>query len=181
MHTWTVKRFLASSFTNPSHWRGGDDAALLEQSWYHVAACPVPCLLSPCFHLFHWLYLPAPGFMLLPVCPDSPWLSYANVVIHRKSSRVQISKAKLEDSGNYTCVVENLVGKDNSTGTVNVQSSECPLPNGCRLHTCYTHCCPAFSLFSRQLRDLKELSQTGMQQWDNRHGEQLSTHALLAC
>ncbi|XP_078786928.1 neuregulin 2a isoform X3 [Oryzias latipes] len=39
-----------------------------------------------------------------------------------KSSRVQISKAKLEDSGNYTCVVENLVGKDNSTGTVNVQS-----------------------------------------------------------
>ncbi|RVE63802.1 hypothetical protein OJAV_G00140030 [Oryzias javanicus] len=41
---------------------------------------------------------------------------------NQKSSRVQISKAKLEDSGNYTCVVENSVGKDNSTGTVNVQS-----------------------------------------------------------
>ncbi|XP_074466803.1 neuregulin 2a isoform X3 [Sebastes fasciatus] len=39
-----------------------------------------------------------------------------------KNSRVQISRAKLEDSGNYTCVVENPLGKDNSTGTVNVQS-----------------------------------------------------------
>ncbi|XP_055082702.1 neuregulin 2a isoform X2 [Periophthalmus magnuspinnatus] len=40
----------------------------------------------------------------------------------QKNSRVQISRAKLEDSGNYTCVVENSLGKDNSTGTVNVQS-----------------------------------------------------------
>lgn len=30
----------------------------------------------------------------------------------------------MEDSGNYTCVVENLLGKDNSTGSVHVQSSE---------------------------------------------------------
>ncbi|KAM6985665.1 neuregulin 2a isoform 2-T2 [Aplochiton taeniatus] len=41
----------------------------------------------------------------------------------QKNSRVQISRAKLEDSGNYTCVVENPLGKDNATGTVNVQSS----------------------------------------------------------
>uniref|UniRef100_A0A671V0N8 Neuregulin 2a n=1 Tax=Sparus aurata TaxID=8175 RepID=A0A671V0N8_SPAAU len=40
----------------------------------------------------------------------------------QKNSRVQINRAKLEDSGNYTCVVENPLGKDNSTGTVNVQS-----------------------------------------------------------
>ncbi|KAL3042969.1 hypothetical protein OYC64_020811 [Pagothenia borchgrevinki] len=39
-----------------------------------------------------------------------------------RSSKVQINRAKLEDSGNYTCVVDNLLGKDNSTGTVNVQS-----------------------------------------------------------
>uniref|UniRef100_A0A8C2ZVG5 Neuregulin 2a n=1 Tax=Cyclopterus lumpus TaxID=8103 RepID=A0A8C2ZVG5_CYCLU len=39
-----------------------------------------------------------------------------------KNSRVQINGAQLEDSGNYTCVVENPLGKDNSTGTVNVQS-----------------------------------------------------------
>uniref|UniRef100_A0A8C5GUX8 Pro-neuregulin-2, membrane-bound isoform-like n=1 Tax=Gouania willdenowi TaxID=441366 RepID=A0A8C5GUX8_GOUWI len=39
-----------------------------------------------------------------------------------KNSRVQINRAKLEDSGNYTCVVENPLGRDNSTGTVNVQS-----------------------------------------------------------
>ncbi|XP_067350561.1 neuregulin 2a isoform X5 [Channa argus] len=40
----------------------------------------------------------------------------------KRNSRVLISQAKLEDSGNYTCVVENPLGKDNSTGTVNVQS-----------------------------------------------------------
>ncbi|XP_062289120.1 pro-neuregulin-2, membrane-bound isoform-like [Scomber scombrus] len=40
----------------------------------------------------------------------------------QKNSRVQINRAKLEDSGNYTCVVENQLGKDNSTGTVSVQS-----------------------------------------------------------
>ncbi|KAK1882433.1 Pro-neuregulin-2 membrane-bound isoform [Dissostichus eleginoides] len=39
-----------------------------------------------------------------------------------RNSKVQINRAKLEDSGNYTCVVENTLGKDNSTGTVNVQS-----------------------------------------------------------
>ncbi|CAG00535.1 unnamed protein product, partial [Tetraodon nigroviridis] len=41
----------------------------------------------------------------------------------QKNSRVQINKARVEDSGNYTCVVENLLGKDNSTGTVQVQST----------------------------------------------------------
>ncbi|XP_008425284.1 neuregulin 2a isoform X1 [Poecilia reticulata] len=47
-----------------------------------------------------------------------------------KSSKVQINRAKLEDSGNYTCVVENTLGKDNSTGTVNVQSSvDCTMSN----------------------------------------------------
>ncbi|XP_037124888.1 neuregulin 2a isoform X1 [Syngnathus acus] len=40
----------------------------------------------------------------------------------QKNSRLQISKAKLEDSGNYTCEAENLLGKDKSTGTINVQS-----------------------------------------------------------
>uniref|UniRef100_A0A3Q2CZ96 Neuregulin 2a n=1 Tax=Cyprinodon variegatus TaxID=28743 RepID=A0A3Q2CZ96_CYPVA len=41
---------------------------------------------------------------------------------NKKSSKVLIKKAKPGDSGNYTCVVENPLGKDNSTGTVNVQS-----------------------------------------------------------
>uniref|UniRef100_A0A8D3AIS6 Neuregulin 2a n=1 Tax=Scophthalmus maximus TaxID=52904 RepID=A0A8D3AIS6_SCOMX len=48
----------------------------------------------------------------------------------QKNSKVQISKAKLEDSGNYTCVVENPLGKDNSTGTVNVQSITTTLSPG---------------------------------------------------
>ncbi|KAJ4930330.1 hypothetical protein JOQ06_019334, partial [Pogonophryne albipinna] len=46
-----------------------------------------------------------------------------------RKSKLQINRAKLEDSGNYTCVVENALGKDNSTGTVNVQSSEYYLSN----------------------------------------------------
>uniref|UniRef100_A0A8C7RUQ8 Neuregulin 2a n=1 Tax=Oncorhynchus mykiss TaxID=8022 RepID=A0A8C7RUQ8_ONCMY len=40
----------------------------------------------------------------------------------QKNSRVQISRAKLEHSGNYTCVAENLLGNSNSTSTVHVQS-----------------------------------------------------------
>ncbi|XP_037323479.2 neuregulin 2a isoform X2 [Pungitius pungitius] len=39
-----------------------------------------------------------------------------------KHSRVQITSARVEDSGNYTCVVENRLGRDNSTSTVNVQT-----------------------------------------------------------
>ncbi|TRY58430.1 hypothetical protein DNTS_002058 [Danionella cerebrum] len=40
----------------------------------------------------------------------------------KKNSKVQIGSAKLEDSGNYTCVAENIVGKANGTSTVHVQS-----------------------------------------------------------
>lgn len=81
----------------------------------------VPCCCLPCC-----LPLCSPMFPLVAISslPRFPWLSCVSVVTHRKNSRVQISKAKLEDSGNYTCVVENPLGKDNSTGTVNVQSSE---------------------------------------------------------
>ncbi|XP_067088290.1 pro-neuregulin-2, membrane-bound isoform-like, partial [Osmerus mordax] len=39
----------------------------------------------------------------------------------QKNSKVQISRARLEDSGNYTCVAENPLGKDNSTSAVHVQ------------------------------------------------------------
>uniref|UniRef100_A0A8C5B667 Neuregulin 2a n=1 Tax=Gadus morhua TaxID=8049 RepID=A0A8C5B667_GADMO len=39
-----------------------------------------------------------------------------------KNSRLQISRAKLEHSGNYTCVVENSLGRENATRYVNVQS-----------------------------------------------------------
>ncbi|XP_056302690.1 neuregulin 2a isoform X5 [Danio aesculapii] len=40
----------------------------------------------------------------------------------KKNSKVQIGSAKLEDSGNYTCVAENILGKANGTSTVHVQS-----------------------------------------------------------
>lgn len=40
----------------------------------------------------------------------------------KKNSKVQIGSAKLEDSGNYTCVAENILGKANATSTVHVQS-----------------------------------------------------------
>uniref|UniRef100_A0A3P9ALT7 Neuregulin 2a n=1 Tax=Esox lucius TaxID=8010 RepID=A0A3P9ALT7_ESOLU len=48
----------------------------------------------------------------------------------QKNSRVQIVRAKLEDSGNYTCVAENLLGNSNSTSTVHVQSITTTLSPG---------------------------------------------------
>ncbi|XP_030638262.1 neuregulin 2a [Chanos chanos] len=48
----------------------------------------------------------------------------------KKNSRVQINSAKLEDSGNYTCVAENSWGKDNGTSTVHVQSITTTLSPG---------------------------------------------------
>ncbi|XDV38917.1 hypothetical protein PO909_008237 [Leuciscus waleckii] len=42
----------------------------------------------------------------------------------KKNSKVQIGSAKLEDSGNYTCVAENTLGKENGTSTVHVKSSK---------------------------------------------------------
>ncbi|KAK1803931.1 hypothetical protein P4O66_003872 [Electrophorus voltai] len=41
---------------------------------------------------------------------------------NKKNSKIQISRVRLEDSGNYTCVVENSLGKENSTSYVSVQS-----------------------------------------------------------
>ncbi|TRY58431.1 hypothetical protein DNTS_002058 [Danionella cerebrum] len=48
----------------------------------------------------------------------------------KKNSKVQIGSAKLEDSGNYTCVAENIVGKANGTSTVHVQSITTTLSPG---------------------------------------------------
>ncbi|KAK1787390.1 hypothetical protein P4O66_002884 [Electrophorus voltai] len=41
----------------------------------------------------------------------------------KKNSKIQIASARLEDSGNYMCVVENEGGSNNSTSTVHVQST----------------------------------------------------------
>uniref|UniRef100_A0A3B3QCJ3 Neuregulin 2 n=1 Tax=Paramormyrops kingsleyae TaxID=1676925 RepID=A0A3B3QCJ3_9TELE len=48
----------------------------------------------------------------------------------KKNSRVQINRVKLEDAGNYTCVAENLLGKENTTSTINVQSITTTLSPG---------------------------------------------------
>ncbi|XP_067280518.1 neuregulin 2a isoform X9 [Pseudorasbora parva] len=48
----------------------------------------------------------------------------------KKNSKVQIGSAKLEDSGNYTCVAENSLGKENGTSTVQVQSITTTLSPG---------------------------------------------------
>ncbi|XP_076877453.1 neuregulin 2b isoform X2 [Brachyhypopomus gauderio] len=49
---------------------------------------------------------------------------------NKKNSKIQISRVRLEDSGNYTCVVENSLGKENSTSYVNVQSITTTLSPG---------------------------------------------------
>ncbi|KAL0993946.1 hypothetical protein UPYG_G00115910 [Umbra pygmaea] len=48
----------------------------------------------------------------------------------QKNSRVQIGRAKMEDSGNYTCVAENPLGNSNSTSAVHVQSITTTLSPG---------------------------------------------------
>ncbi|XP_051732851.1 neuregulin 2a isoform X5 [Ctenopharyngodon idella] len=48
----------------------------------------------------------------------------------KRNSRVQIGSAKLEDSGNYTCVAENSLGKENGTSTVHVKSITTTLSPG---------------------------------------------------
>ncbi|XP_066501600.1 neuregulin 2a isoform X2 [Hoplias malabaricus] len=47
-----------------------------------------------------------------------------------KHSKVQIVRARMKDSGNYMCVVENDRGSSNSTSTVHVQSITTTLPPG---------------------------------------------------
>ncbi|MEQ2270203.1 hypothetical protein XENORESO_017152, partial [Xenotaenia resolanae] len=38
-----------------------------------------------------------------------------------KNSKVLISRVRIEDSGNYTCLVENLLGQENATSIITVQ------------------------------------------------------------
>uniref|UniRef100_A0A6Q2YAW1 Neuregulin 2a n=1 Tax=Esox lucius TaxID=8010 RepID=A0A6Q2YAW1_ESOLU len=61
---------------------------------------------------------------------DGIELKKSRMVKIKKNSRVQIVRAKLEDSGNYTCVAENLLGNSNSTSTVHVQSITTTLSPG---------------------------------------------------
>ncbi|KAF7227835.1 transcript variant X3 [Nothobranchius furzeri] len=40
---------------------------------------------------------------------------------NKKNSKVQISRVRVEDSGNYTCVAENSLGQENATSIISVQ------------------------------------------------------------
>ncbi|XP_030648648.1 neuregulin 2b [Chanos chanos] len=48
----------------------------------------------------------------------------------KKNSKIQINRVRLEDSGNYTCVVENTLGKENSTSFVHIESLSTTLSPG---------------------------------------------------
>ncbi|XP_071255477.1 pro-neuregulin-2, membrane-bound isoform-like [Salvelinus alpinus] len=49
---------------------------------------------------------------------------------NKKNSKVQINRARLEDSGNYTCVVENMLGQESTTSSISVQSLTTTLSPG---------------------------------------------------
>ncbi|XP_062332728.1 neuregulin 2b isoform X2 [Osmerus eperlanus] len=49
---------------------------------------------------------------------------------NKKNSKVQISRVRLEDSGNYTCVVENTLGQENFTSYITVQTLTTTLSPG---------------------------------------------------
>ncbi|XP_063043784.1 neuregulin 2b [Engraulis encrasicolus] len=41
---------------------------------------------------------------------------------NKKSSKMQISRMRLEDAGSYSCMAENMVGRDNASSTITVHS-----------------------------------------------------------
>ncbi|XP_064829393.1 neuregulin 2b isoform X1 [Oncorhynchus masou masou] len=49
---------------------------------------------------------------------------------NKKNSKVQINRVRLEDSGNYTCVVENTLGQENTTSGISIQSLTTTLSPG---------------------------------------------------
>ncbi|XP_056626105.1 neuregulin 2b [Triplophysa dalaica] len=49
---------------------------------------------------------------------------------NKKNSKLHISRVRMEDSGNYTCVAENSVGRENATSYVSVQSITTTLSPG---------------------------------------------------
>lgn len=76
--------------------------------------------------LLLWLFCPSLNF-----CPHIPWcfsqfLSFfvSRFLLCRKNSKLHISRVRLEDSGNYTCVAENSLGRENATSYVSIQSSK---------------------------------------------------------
>ncbi|GAA6072103.1 neuregulin 2b isoform X1 [Tachysurus ichikawai] len=67
---------------------------------------------------------PSPSFRWLKDGNELRKSKDVKIKTNKKNSKVQISQVRLEDSGNYTCVAENSLGKDNSTSYISVQSSK---------------------------------------------------------
>ncbi len=64
-------------------------------------------------------FLPSYTLMFFSISLFVSW-----VLLCRKNSKLHISRVRLEDSGNYTCVAENSLGRENATGYISVQSSK---------------------------------------------------------
>ncbi|MEQ2304231.1 hypothetical protein AMECASPLE_024868 [Ameca splendens] len=56
----------------------------------------------------------------------------------RKNSKVLISRVRVEDSGNYTCLVENSLGQENATSIITVQilTTTTPSPGVSHVRRC---------------------------------------------
>ncbi|CAL8264203.1 unnamed protein product [Lota lota] len=54
---------------------------------------------------------------------------------NKKNSKVQISRVRVEDSGNYTCVAENSLGQENATSLISVQILTTTTPSAGVSHT----------------------------------------------
>ncbi|KAF7707493.1 neuregulin 2b isoform X1 [Silurus meridionalis] len=73
---------------------------------------------------------PSPSFRWLKDGGDLRKNKDVKIKTNKKNSKVQFSRVRLEDSGNYTCVAENPLGKGNSTSYINVQSITTTLSPG---------------------------------------------------
>uniref|UniRef100_A0A8C4Z3B0 Neuregulin 2b n=1 Tax=Gadus morhua TaxID=8049 RepID=A0A8C4Z3B0_GADMO len=54
---------------------------------------------------------------------------------NKKNSKVQISRVRVDDSGNYTCVAENSLGQENATSLISVQILTTTTPSAGVSHT----------------------------------------------
>lgn len=78
-----------------------------------------PTFLGPTTWWSLFKFLPSYTLMFFSISLFVSW-----VLLCRKNSKLHISRVRLEDSGNYTCVAENSLGRENATSYVSIQSSK---------------------------------------------------------
>uniref|UniRef100_A0A3B4A7B0 Ig-like domain-containing protein n=1 Tax=Periophthalmus magnuspinnatus TaxID=409849 RepID=A0A3B4A7B0_9GOBI len=67
---------------------------------------------------------PSPGFRWYKDGHELQKGRDLKIKTNKKNSKLQISRVRVEDSGNYTCVAENSLGQENATSFISVHLCE---------------------------------------------------------